>query len=256
MDYVWQHILPGDISALVEAGDFVGLKNMSQHPIRDAFYAGVCLGGNLRGIHGMTPAEPLHLLELGLFKYTIEGFCVALGYSPTSKSPPKILKDIDTWARAVGRYLGHQSDRGLPRTYFPNGVTGGTKLAGHEMNGVLLVLLLLCKLESSKALIGTKMSAKQLRGWIELLECLLTWRWWLKRPTLPMEEVKASERCTKSLLKLFKKVVNRQHGSGMLLIKFHICLHFFETNLDLGVTINFDTGQMESNHKINANNPG
>ncbi len=69
----WQHILPGDISVLVEAGDFVGLKNMSQHPIRNAFYAGVCLGGNLGGIHGMTPAKPLHLLELGLFKYTSGG---------------------------------------------------------------------------------------------------------------------------------------------------------------------------------------
>ena len=72
----------------------------------------------------MSPAEPLHLLELGLFKYTIEGFCVALGYIPTSKSPPKILKEIDIWARAVGCYLGHQSDRGLPHTCFPNGVTG------------------------------------------------------------------------------------------------------------------------------------
>jgi hypothetical protein len=41
----------------------------------------------------------------------------------------------------------------------------------------------------------------------------------------------------------------------MLLIKFHICLHFFENNLDLGVTSNFDTGPMESNHKINAKNP-
>ena len=89
----------------------------------------------------MTPAEPLHLLELGLFKYTIEGFCVALGYSPKSKSYPKIIKDLDNWARQIGRYLGHQSDRGLPRTYFPNGISGGTKLAGHEMNGVLLVLL-------------------------------------------------------------------------------------------------------------------
>jgi hypothetical protein len=45
------------------------------------------------------------------------------------------------------------------------------------------------------------------------------------------------------------------HGAGMLLIKFHICLHFFENNLDFGVTSNFDTGPMESNHKINANNP-
>jgi hypothetical protein len=70
-----------------------------------------------------------------------------------------------------------------------------------------------------------------------------------------MVEVTASQLCTKALLKFYKKVVNRQHGAGMLLIKFHICLHFFENNLDLGVTSNFDTGPMESNHKINAKNP-
>jgi hypothetical protein len=237
-----QHILPEEITALISAGDFNGLKNISQHPIRNAFYDGVCMGGNRRGIHGMTPAEPLHLLELGLFKYAIEGFCVCLGYTPKSKSTPKILKEIDTMARLIGKFLGHQSDRGLPRTYFPNGVTGGTKLAGHEMNGVLLVLLLLCKLEFSKALILTKMTETQLKGWVELLESLLLWRWGLKRPTLPMTEVLASKLCTQSLLTLFKKVVDRQHGAGMILIKFHICLHFFENNLDLGVTSNFDTG--------------
>ncbi len=97
VDYLWGHILPEEIEALYSAGDFTGLKNISQHPIRNAFYDGVCLGGNRRGVHGMTPAEPLHLLELGLFKYTIEGFCVALGYSPTSKSYPKIIKDLDNW---------------------------------------------------------------------------------------------------------------------------------------------------------------
>ena len=255
VDFPWSHILPDEISGLLATGDLAGLKNISQHPVRNAFYNGVCLGGNQRSIHGMTPAEPLHLLELGLFKYAVEGFCVALGYVPTSKSPPKILKAIDGWARIIGRYLGHQSDRGLPRTYFPNGVTGGTKLAGHEMNGVLLVLLILCKVDSSKALICTKLTDVQLKGWVKLFESLLTWRWWLKRPTLPMHEVTASEPCTKELLKLFKAVVNRQHGAGMLFIKFHICLHFFENNLDLGVTSNFDTGPMESNHKINAKNP-
>ena len=81
----------------------------------------------------MTLAEPLHLLELGLFKYTIEGFCVNLGYSPKLKSYPKIIQALDSWARQIGKYLGHQSDCGLPRTYFPNGISGGTKLAGHEM---------------------------------------------------------------------------------------------------------------------------
>ena len=125
------------------------------------------------------------------------------GLQSNCQKPAKNFEDIDTWAQAVGRYLGHQSDQGQPRTYFPNGVTGGTKLAGHEMNGVLLVLLLLCKLESSKALIRTKMTAIQLLGWIELLESLLTWRWWLKRPTLPMQEVTASQLCTKALLNFF-----------------------------------------------------
>mgnify|MGYP000408908624 CR=1 FL=1 len=131
----------------------------------------------------MTPAEPLHLLELGLFKYAIEGFCINLGYSPKSKSYPKIIQEIDSWARQIGRYLGHQSDRGLPRTYFPNGISGGTKLASHEMNGVLLVLLILCNLESSKAHLLTKMTDYQRRGWVDLLEKLLAWRWWLKCPS-------------------------------------------------------------------------
>ena len=255
VDYLWHHIVPEDVGSLMAAGDFYGLKQISQHPIRNAFQDGVCLGGNPRGVHGMTPAEPLHLLELGLFKYTVEGFCVNLGYSPKSKSYPKIIQALDTWARQIGRYLGHQSDRGLPRTYFPNGISGGTKLAGHEMNGVLLVLLIMCKLEATKDLLLTKMSEYELREWVSLLDLLLAWRWWLKRPTLPMAEVVAAKHCVKDLMKLFKRVVKRQHGTGLILIKFHICLHFFENNLDLGVTSNFDTGPMESNHKINAKNP-
>jgi hypothetical protein len=67
-------------------------------------------------------------------------------------------------------------------------------------------------------------------------------------------EVFVAKHCAKDLMKLFKCVVNCQHGSGLIMIKFHICLHFFENNLDLGVTSNFDTGPMESNHRINAKN--
>ncbi len=37
----------------------------------------------------MTPGEPLHVLELGLFKLMIEGFYVNLGYKPGSKSYPR-----------------------------------------------------------------------------------------------------------------------------------------------------------------------
>ena len=102
VDYQWHHIVPEDIEALLVAGDHQGLKNISQHPIHNAFLDRLCLGGNQRGIHGMTPAEPLHLLELGLFQYAIEGFCVNLGYSPKSKSYPKIIKELDSWAIQSG----------------------------------------------------------------------------------------------------------------------------------------------------------
>jgi hypothetical protein len=45
----------------------------------------------------------------------------------------------------------------MPQKYSPNGVTGGTKLAGHEMNGVILLLLILCKMkESCKLLLSLK----------------------------------------------------------------------------------------------------
>jgi hypothetical protein len=79
-------------------------------PIRNAFYEGICLGGNKRGIHGMSPGEPLHVLELGLFKMMIEGLYVNLGYKPGSTSYPKILQLLDVWARKIGSALGHQSD--------------------------------------------------------------------------------------------------------------------------------------------------
>ncbi len=76
------------------------------------------------------------------------------------------------------------------------------------MNGVLLVLLILCKLESSKGLLLTKMTKYQLRSWVALLEMFLFWDWWLKWPTLPMAKVCAAKHCVKDLLKLFKRVDN------------------------------------------------
>jgi hypothetical protein len=249
--------LPAQVRCLIDAKDKEGLRSISQHPIRNAFYTELCLGGNPRGIHGMTPREPLHVLELGLFKIVIHGFLINLGYKPNSKSYSKILQWLDVWARKIGKALGRQSDRKLPRTYFPNGVTGGTKLAGHEMNGVILVLLLLSKMKvAQKKLLKSRFLMQQnLRGWIKLFKILLVWRWWLKLPSIPLAEIQSSEHTTHKLLKLFRAVVKRQHGSKLLIIKFHLCLHFFRNQLDFGVTANVDTGPMESNHKRNAKNP-
>jgi hypothetical protein len=85
VDYEWEHIIPELVQSVIGANDKEGLKDLSQHPIRNAFYKGICLGGNKRVIHGMSPGEPLHVLELGLFKMMIKGFYVNLGYKPGSQ---------------------------------------------------------------------------------------------------------------------------------------------------------------------------
>jgi hypothetical protein len=83
---------------VINTNDKEGLKALSQHPIRNAFYKGICLGGNKSGLYGMLPGEPLHVLELGLFKRTIKGFYVNLGYKPGLTLYPKILQLLDVWA--------------------------------------------------------------------------------------------------------------------------------------------------------------
>jgi hypothetical protein len=114
VDYEWEHILPELVQSVIDANDKEGLKALSQHPIRNTFYEGICLGGNKRGIHGMPPGEPLHVLKLGLFKMMIKGFYVNLGYKPGSTLYPLILQLLDVWARKIGSALGHQSDRKMP----------------------------------------------------------------------------------------------------------------------------------------------
>jgi hypothetical protein len=119
----------------------------------------------------MTPGgEPLHVVDLGLFKYGLEGFFIYLGMNPKSKAPCKILMHM---ARRIGRFLSHQSDRGLPGTYFPFGVTGGTKLSGNEYQGALLVILIMCRMEESRLLFLTKILIPVCINGFVYLSCFL-----------------------------------------------------------------------------------
>jgi hypothetical protein len=119
----------------VDSDDYDGLKAISQHYVCNVFYQGICLGGHPQNIHGISPGELLHVIDLGLFKGCTLEFIVNLGHKPQTKSYPKILVGVDNWARQIGLALAHQSDRKLPCTYFSNGITGGTQLAGHKILG-------------------------------------------------------------------------------------------------------------------------
>jgi hypothetical protein len=185
----------------------------------------------------------------------LRGFYVALGMNPINKSPNKTCYLLDAYARRVGRFLSHQSDRGLPRTYFPFGITGNNKMAGHEYQGVLLVILCLCHMQDSKNLMLTKMTPGALRGWIRLFELLLGWRSWLKLESMSRVEAIRSAFATQNLMELFRVTVARTAGNGTLFIKIHLPRHFAEYMLWFGVMANVDTGPEESNHKGNAKDP-
>jgi hypothetical protein len=252
----WRHVKPDVVHSLVVSDDLEGLKAMSQHPLKNAFYnSKLDIGCNPRGIHGMTPGEPLHVVDLGLFKYGLEGFFICLGMNPKSKAPCKILMELDSIARRIGRFLSHQSDRELPRTYFPFGVTAGTKLSGHEYQGVVLVVLIMCYMEESRSMFLSKMSVSVLHQWIRLLELLLGWRYWLKKASIPRLEVEQSQLATQNLMMMFKSTVKRNHGNGSKFPKLHLPCHFSENMVDFGVIANVDSGPPESNHKSNAKAP-
>ncbi len=254
--YPWKHVMPDAVHSLVASNDVEGLKAMSQHLLTNAFYnPKLDIGHNPRGIHGMTPGEPLHVVDLGLFKYGLEGFFICLGMNPKSKAPCKILMELDSMARRIGRFLSHQSDRQLPRTYFPFGVTGGTKLSGHEYQGVVLVVLIMCVMEESRLMFLSKISVTVLHQWIRLFELLLGWRYWLKKASIPRLEVEQSQLATQNLMMMFKTTVKRKHGNGSKFPKLHLPCHFSENMIDFGVIANVDSGPPESNHKPNAKAP-
>jgi hypothetical protein len=258
--YPWRHVKPDVVHSLVVSKDLEGLKAMSQQPLKNAFYnSKLDIGRNPRGIHGMTPGEPLHVVDLGLFKYGLETFFICfficLGMNPESKAPCEILMELDSIARRMGRFLSHQSDRELPQTYFPFGVTAGTKLSGHEFQGVLLVLLIMYYMEESRLMFLSKMTVPVLHQWIRLLELLLGWPYWLKKSSIPRLEVEQSQLATQNLMIMFKSTVKQNHGKGSKFPKLHLRCHFSENMVDFGVIANVDSGPPESNPKPNAKAP-
>jgi hypothetical protein len=236
----------------VDGDNESGLKAISQHYVQNSFYEGICLGGHPQNIQGISPGEPLHVIDLGLFKGCTLGFMVNLGHKPQTKSYPKILVEVNNWA------LAHQSDHKLPRTYFPKGIMGGTKLAEHEITGVLLVMLIMCNMELSIAhlLSSHTFQEHHVRGWIHLLELLLTYRWWLKFEEVPLEESRNLLCVTKDVLCKYKQVIRTKHGMKDNKIKFYISIHTPAKQEEFGMMANVNSGPMESNHKTNGKWPG
>ena len=246
--------LQSNIDTLVENGDMSGLKNMSQYSFHTVWKKlGITFGGNPRGIHGVTPSEPLHMIDLGIFKYLVQVFFAVIGSKDC-----KLHSLVDTWAKRVGKHLQHQSDRNLPRTYFPNGISGATKLNGHEYVGVILVLALLLRMDGPRKTIlkyQETMTVKILDQWANLFELCVCWRKWLQSENIPKEEAIRSKKAHIKLVEMVIKYAGRQEGNEWKIIKLHMMLHIHTNLIDFAVPLNIDTSVPESNHKYNVKKP-
>ena len=242
---------PGMIQALIDDDDDEGLRNLSQQKLMNVWYQVKFGSHNEFGVHGACPVDLLHWLQIGKYKYKRECFFAQTGESSN------LSKSINTLACMHGAMFERQSDRHLPRTNFQKGLRTG-QLAGHEMRGMILVLLSV--LRSSKGrdtlMYGCRGEQVQyfnklekIKKWIKLLETYLMMEEWLNRETVRVFHVLRFRTKMRELLQLEKEVLQRDTGMGHKLWNFHGSLHIADDMLDYGVCNVTNTQSNEGHHK-------
>jgi hypothetical protein len=235
------------IKKLVADGDLEGLKAISQHNIRNAWYKVRFSPVNDRGIHGATPSEMLHAVLLGIFKYLRE--CFFAQVQPTSQ----LALEINALAAQFGVFFGRQSERDLPKCKFGHGIHKGGKLMAKEYRGVLLVIAAVLRSTKGQELLSKKnknfAEGFLIRDWLLLVETLLQWEAYLCQPRMKVDHIKRMEQKNRFIMHLFLKVGRRTSGMGFRLMKFHAIIHMVIDILLFGVPMEHDTGANESHHK-------
>ena len=235
------------IKRLCQKNEVEKLRQMSQHCMDYAFH-GMRFGlHNDRGIHGATPIDMLHMVLLGIFKYVKVEFFEQLG--PGSIAAVEI-NALCTW---IGKLFARQSDRDMPKTQFGQGIVKG-KLMGKEMSGVILLLATCLQTSKGKEYLtmgrgSAFKSSVVYDDWVMLLETLLQWESYMKQETMMRKHVIRLEKKHRYLLYLIKKVIKREQGMGMKLVKFHALLHIAADILMFGVPLNVDTSSNEEHWK-------
>ena len=171
----------------------------------------------------------------------------AAEYSKYTVFGGKLMDKVDIWARKYGQILPHQSDRDLPRCCFSQTITTMAKFSAHEVQGIMIVLLLiLCSRGGQE--IEESMGAVRHASYVSLLEKLLMMEEYLKQSEFKRSNVKEVKKYMPLLLDLFTRTVNRQEGTGDGFLKYHLPLHFCDFILEFGSPQNTDSGVGEHNH--------
>ena len=238
------------MSDLIEQKDLEALRSMSQQCMHNAFYSIRFGSHNDRGIHGACPAEMLHALLLGMFKYVRDCFFHQIGETSD------LGEEINGYAMKHGYLIHRNSGRDFPKTTFANGITRG-KLMAKEFPGILLCIAAVLRSTAGRQLIMQKRRSKfteaTVKDWSLLVETLLQWETWLRSDKMALKHVEAAKPKHKFIMYLIKKVGRRQKGMGLKVFRFHTILHMVGDIINLGVPLEFDAGSCESGHKPTKN---
>jgi hypothetical protein len=190
------------------------LQNASYHDLDSAFSNVWFGGGNPHGIHRATPSEVLHTIQKGWHEYALEGFFGVLSDGPT--------RFVEMIAKRLSEQLRHQSDRDLPRTSFPHGISTIAQLQAHEAAGVLLLLVLSlhCHIgwdmgrEKHSFVNSRYVEEKKVLEYRTLFETLLCVEAWYKLKKVPKVDIDSgrAKAAIRVAMKQYVMTVNRQEG--------------------------------------------
>ena len=233
---------------LIREKDFHGLRVISQKYVWNAWYELRFGLHNNRSIHGASPMEILHWIQLGQYKYTR-----SMIFEQTGEG--QMGQDLNDYCCALGPMFQRQSDKTFPRCNFTNTIMKGILMA-HEMTGVILVLLVAMRsTKGRKIMVECARSTKQknhfrfIDDWIMLLELQLQMISWLKSPKMKVSDVLCFRSKCREYMQLYKLVGNRIKGMKFKTMNFHGVLHVADDILNFGVPNNVDTKSDEHHHR-------
>ena len=227
------------------------LKSISQHCLWNTLYQFRFGLHDNSGIHGASPWEILHWIQLGMYKYDREALFLQTGETT------KLSRDLDALAQTYGTFLGRQSDRTLDRVAFHDGIRTG-KMQANEMKNVIILLAMALRSRAGRNLIlDTARKAQrdyfpteqQIKDWIELLESHLMFEEWLRKEEFSVEVLERAKTRLKDMLQFTKTVGQRSKGMGYNTANFHGTTHMPEIALNLCAFIYMNTGCNESHHR-------
>lgn len=159
-------------------------------------------------------------------------------------------------AAAIGGRLQQQSDRNMSRTKFGQGISKGTKMAGHEVQGALLLCALVLVSSwghdrySKEKMIGPD----RIQSWLGLFEMLMCFEE-LGKTEVPFrkDQKERLERTIKAFMTRFKRTLRKGTGRKLKTPKFHLVVHMVMDLLNHGLWMNAFGGMCESRLKEDKN---